>query len=133
MRFFSPSVKADNPGAQNDVAVALDKSTPGLAWREEIEYTFTRKEPSKFLPSEVRESFCQKAQKCLVTTFVNHAYKRRMTDESACEAYLYQPSGVAVRSCLPSRLSRVRVPSPALLPKPFPSWRLGSQSMASKQ
>ncbi len=47
---------------KNDIAIAPDKSTPGLALKGEIEYTLTRKEPHESLPSEVREHFCQKAQ-----------------------------------------------------------------------
>src|SRR6266566_6523766 len=43
------------------------------------------------------------------------AEKRGSTTQSACEGWLCQASGDRATTCLPSRLSRVRAPSPAPL------------------
>jgi hypothetical protein len=69
----------------------------------------------------------------LVNIFAEHAHTERRYAQSACGAVLEEASGDIVPTYLPSRLSRVRVPSPAFSFRPSPSWRLGSQSMASKQ
>ena len=59
-------------------------------------------------------NFCQDARKKHVKTFVTRASKRGSTAQSACSGCLCQASGDLATTCLPSRLSRVRAPSPAL-------------------
>jgi hypothetical protein len=89
--------------------------------------------PRENLPSWQSNNFCQDAQKEQVKTFVICACKRGSTAQSAWKGYLCQASGVFVTTCLPSRLSRVRVPSPALFPQSSLSWRLICCFTGSKQ
>ena len=61
------------------------------------------------------------------------AYHFEWSYELASKAILRQASGDVVSTCLPSRLSRVRAPSPALFPQPSLSMGLASRLTASKQ
>ena len=86
--------------------------------------------PRENLPSPLSENFCQKARKKRATTFVTRALKRGSTAQSACSGCLCQASGDLATTCLPSRLSRVRAPSPALTSTIIP---LESPSQADSQ
>jgi hypothetical protein len=89
--------------------------------------------PRENLPSPRSENFCQKARKKRATTFVRHASKRGSTAQSACSGYLRQASGDLATTFLPSRLSRVRVPSPALLFTSSLSWPVRSRLVTIRQ
>jgi hypothetical protein len=68
-----------------------------------------------------------------VTTIVTRASKRRSTVQSACSGCLWQASGDLVTTCLPSRLSRVRAPSPAPSNEPSLYWLTTGRFVASKR
>jgi hypothetical protein len=89
--------------------------------------------PRENLPSPRSENFCQKARKKRATTFVRHASKRGSTAQSACSGYLRQASGDLATTFLPSRLSRVRVPSPTLLFTSSLSWPVRSRLVTIRQ
>ena len=71
--------------------------------------------PRGYLSSLPSENFYRQVRKRHVTTFLTRAWKRGNTAQSACEGWLCQASGVFATTCFPSRLSRVRAPSPAPL------------------
>jgi hypothetical protein len=65
--------------------------------------------------------FCRKAKKTRATSFARPAHIAYVPYETGCKADVDQASGENATACLPSRLSRVRAPSPALFSKPPPS------------
>ena len=72
-----------------------------------------RTNPRGNLTALAGEHFCPERRKMHATTFAMRALKRGNTLQPACKGYSYQASGVFAGTCLPSRLSRVRAPSPA--------------------
>jgi hypothetical protein len=93
--------------------------------------------PRGDLPSLLSENFCRQAAYKRVTTFLTRASNQGCTAQSACECRPCQASGDLETTCLPSRLSWVRVPSPAPawtlslwrpIPRPLgPTWRRGGK------
>jgi hypothetical protein len=64
---------------------------------------------------KTHDIFCQKAEKTRATSFVSDAHIAYVPYKTGWQADVHQESGDHVTACLPSRLSRVRVPSPAPL------------------
>ena len=70
------------------------------------------------LPRVARNGFCQNQEQKHVTGFARHAHNAHVPYKTGCKADVHQVSGESVTACLPSRLSRVRVPSPAPMYEP---------------
>ncbi len=69
--------------------------------------------------------------KTRVTSFVRDAHISNLSSTRANKASSRQAGGERVTPCLPSRLSRVRVPSPALLYEPSLCWLTTGRFTAS--
>src|SRR5258708_22819098 len=77
--------------------------------------------------------FCRKAEKTRATSFARPAHIASESCETGCKADVNQAGGDSVTACLPSRLSRVRAPSPAPLLQPSLSKSFTSRFKGTEQ
>jgi hypothetical protein len=70
--------------------------------------------------AKTSDMFCRKAQKTRVTCFARPVHNANKSYETGYKADVERASGDIATTCLPSRLSRVRAPSPALTSTSIP-------------